>query len=210
MTDRVLELHPSGKAVALNPKFRLKTPVTPQLLNGFMSEEAFRIDHSMYMNSRDFLPMPIPQSPVLCMLIQRPLFERYTDSFKTLSMLRTIVQCFALNPYLRNARIEKAHQKVLEETTELEERFHAEMEKTQDINAFLNILELSTYDRIHMYEKCIRTMFELNVPEEMCLTPIERGIVASNPEGMQRVLYHFLKNIQPPIKILITAHQYNK
>lgn len=187
----VLEVHGSGKAVVLNPKFRLKTPVTPQLLNGFMSEEAFRIDHSMYMHSRDFLPMPIPASPLLCMIIQRPMFERYTDSFKTLSMLRTIVQCFALNPYLCNERIKKAHRKALEDTAELEERLH---EQIQGIDGFLELMERSTFERIHVYERCVHDMFNLDVPIEACLTPVERGILAQDPEAMQKVLYHFLKN----------------
>jgi len=186
----VLSLHPSGKAVSLNPKFKLKTPITPQLLNGFMSDEAFRRDHSMYMHSRDFLPMPVSASPLLCMIMHgRTLFERYTDSFKTLSMLRTIVQCFAVNPFLRNDQIMNAHKRVLEQTTVMEEALHKELENVTDVNQFILIMKKSTLYRIHMYEQCVRDMFKLDVPLECCLTPDEENV----PMELQSILQHYLE-----------------
>lgn len=193
---QILLLHGSGKLVSVKPGNKPKTPVTPQLLNGFMSEERFRIDHAMYMHSRDFLPMPVPASPILCLLMQsRSHFNRYTDSFATLSQLRIIVQCFALNPYLRNERIEKAHAKALEQTVVLEEQMHKEIANIGDnVDQFIKILERTTYYRIHIYEQCVHDMFEMNIPLACCLTPSNETVIAQDVDRMQSILFHFLKN----------------
>jgi len=195
--QKVLSLHATGKAVSLNPAFKLKTPVTPQVLNGFMSDEAFKRDHSMYMHSRDFLPMPVPASPLLCMIMHnRPLFERYTDSFKTLSMLRIIVQCFALNPYLRNERILKAQQVLLDKTIAMEEQMHKDIEACKDLDEFIVIMEHTTYYRIHTYEECVHDMFDLQVPLDHCLTPTDDAVTVQDASAIPALLTHYFATKQ--------------
>lgn len=190
--QKVLALHPTGKAVTLNPEYKIQTPVTPQILNGFLSDEAFLRDHSMFMHGCDFLPMPVTVSPLVVMLKHtQQLVPRYSTSFRTLHMLRTIVQCFSLNPYLQNERIFKAKQVLLDKTMALEEQMRKDIAECQSLEEFMLIMERTTFYRIHTYEECVHDMFDLKVPLECCLTP------ATVPDGkdweMDDLLEHYFE-----------------
>lgn len=200
----ILDIHPSGKAVSVKPKYHLKIPVTPQLLNGFLGDEAFKTDHADYMHSRDFLVMPVHVSPLYCAIQKLPLKQRYTDSFESISILRTIIQCFRVNPYLESGEnrkcIVESHNWMIEQTNALEEKMFEALEKlnTEDLKGFIQIMEQSTLERIHVLEETIWRMFKLEriMPLEYCLTPKVTPSFQGKPEDARRLMAHYFETKQ--------------
>ncbi len=190
--QKVLVLNATGKFVSLNSAYRIYTPVTPQILNAFLSDEAFLRDHSMFMHGCDFLPMPVTVSPLVVMLKDtQKMVNRYTTSYDTLHLLRTIVQCFALNPHLSDERILAAKNALVDKTVAFEEQMYQDVAKCQGLEEFMLVMEQTTLYRIHLYEACVHAMFDLKVPLASCLTPSE--VPKGNDWKMDQLLAHFFE-----------------
>lgn len=197
----MLEVHPSGKAVNLLPQYaKMTIPIIPQLINGFMADEELKRDHSVYMHTRDFLPMPVFKSPLLVFIMKKHWDNRYADSFQVISILRQIIQCYCVNPFLdynkeNEKRLADAHSWMVEETSKLEEGLFKELEGGAD---FVTTMERTTIERIHILEECIHRMFDLDIPLEYCLTPPQAPPLDSGIEKRQvaQLLCHYFETKQ--------------
>lgn len=200
----MLEVHPSGQAVNLIAPFdKMTTPIIPQLLNGFMADEELKRDHSVYMHTRDFLPMPVYKSPLLVFIMKRRWDNRFSDSFAVISILRQIIQCYCLNPFLDYTKENKklmddAHTCMINETSRLEENMFDELQKIENPADFVQIMERTTIERINILEKCIHSMFNFDFPLEYSLTPREAPPIdkSIDKKHISRLFCHFFETKQ--------------
>lgn len=202
MVNNILEIHPSKNAVSVPQQYQLNVPVTPHLLNGFLSDPELRNDHADYMHTCDFLIMPVHVSPLLCAIQKLSWRKRYVDSFESISILRLIIQCFRVNPHLPGdkKRIREAHDWMIEETNKLEMALVEQLEELTDDNleGFITIMEQSTLRRIRILEETIWRMFSVGkvFPLAACLTPLETPNLTEGLPEMRRVTARYLETKQ--------------
>jgi hypothetical protein len=178
MEQQFLEIHASQ--VLVTRKIPYKTPIIPQLLNGYASDRDLRIQDSRMLHSREFLFMPVHMSPVLIYLINKPWHHRYTDSFSVIYQLWTIGRTYSnpQDPYYQmyKERIDAARAVMLEEMTRFDEQLIQHMRTTElSQDAFISYMQVATIDRIRILEKFIQSLF--NMPFPPLQTPYEYPLV---------------------------------
>lgn len=169
--SQVLTLHANNLLVA--PKFtNFKTPISPMVLNGYLSDQELRITQSEYIHSANILVMPVHCSPLLVYLMPRKWTYRYTDSLKTLSILWSIIQCYCCVDYIgKNVeQTKKAKDELIVNCEKLNENLMIAI-KGCNKDTFFNIMEIFTIDRIRLHEACICKMFGFTFPIESIYTP---------------------------------------
>jgi hypothetical protein len=182
-------------------------PVHPALLNAFNKDKDHVKEYLELLYSRHFLIMPCHTSPLLA-LIQNSnkWIYRYTDSFASLSMMLTIIQCFTANPLLKYYIDNKEHldlcrAKWIEVTSAIDDDmnskiqplFDQKLNEKQTLERFFVIMESITLRRIQSYEICIAKMFHL--PYEGLLTPKicppASELTIPDQKGIPRMICHF-------------------
>ncbi len=168
MSEKFIEVHPTGKLVTRKVPF--KSPVLPQILNGYASDPDLRIQDSRLLHSRDFLFMPVHMSPVLIYLIGKPWHHRYTDSFSVMYQLWTILRAYSNpeDPYyqMNKETIDRARATMMDETTIFDEQlyqfFHSDAGNNLPKDDFVKYMQVSTINRIRILEKCLQTCFHFH------------------------------------------------
>lgn len=191
MQDKILyDVHPSGNAITLRNKFRgIRSPVMPHLIKAYQSDEELRNKHSWVLHGINFLPMPIHESPIMCLLYHRPWTNRWVDSVKNISLMLDIINLYTeIMPGTAQARDEME-----KKTTEMERATCEQIERIKDPMEFVHLLEEATIRRINLLEECMRNMFFPQVPLEACMTPREFPALPaeSAPKWMQLLAHYF-------------------
>lgn len=175
----VLEHHPNGKLVKrANPNLKLN--VDPKAFSVCNAEEKFRYDIAKWLFSRDFLPMPVEMSPVLCYISPKEWQERHSDSITVISMLRTIIECYGALGNERSIKaikheydegIKKLEQNVIETMRKLLNQYHAAEKDT--LTEYVMCMKRWTIERIRLMEKQALGVLQYNgnEDEDEFLTP---------------------------------------
>ena len=174
---KYLKVHPSGKLVTRGVLY--KSPVVPQLMNGYTTDQALRIQDARMLNSREFLFMPVHISPVLVYLASEKQWHyRFTTSFSVFSRLWTIGRTYSNpeDPYyqMNKEAIDKARDDMMLEMTQFDDTFLKDVQSfpTDMCEAdFVKYMQISTINRIRILEKCIQRCFQL--PFQLPPTPYE-------------------------------------
>lgn len=207
--SQVLTLHANELLVA--PKFNnFKTPISPFVLNGFQSDQNLRITLSDYVHSANILVMPIHCSPLLVYLMPKKWTYRYTDSFKTLSMLWSIIQCYCCTDYIgKNVEQTKAAKdELISKCSDLNDALIAAVKNTNGVEqAFYSVMEKFTIERIHIHEACICKMFGFTFLIESIYTPYMTptfNVLEKNAQStFTSVVKHFFQTKEALINVRI-------
>ncbi len=196
---KVLEVHASTKLITRKIPFR--SPVLPQLLNGYASDEELRVSDARMIHSREFLFMPVHISPVLVYLIGKPWHHRYTDSFSVIYQLWTIGRTYSnpRDPYyqMNKDTIDKARAVMMDETTLLDAKiydfFHSPEGKDLPKDDFVKYMQIATIDRIRILEKCLQSYFHFHGFPPL-LTPYELPPIESLTKDAQAKYWEHLEH----------------
>ena len=162
---------------------------------------------------KNYLPMVVETSPLLCYIMRKEWTNRYTDSIKTISLLHQIINCYGypgLEFFDTNMeRIKKAQDDYIKQAEKIDAKLFAmvkEIEgnlKTKSINEkeaiteFIKIMEQTTITRINLLEQRILRMFNV---DEALFTPQSRPEFQNLPQEDQKrageVLCEFYKSKQ--------------
>lgn len=188
----MLTVHANQLLVARKHAF--SSPISPQVLNAFLSDAAIKTHMSEYVHSANILVMPVHYSPLLVYLVRpQPWTYRYTDSLKMLSMLWSIIQCYTCVDYPNKnvERIKKAREELVVQINDL----NARMCETLQMDTFFEQMETFTIERINLHETCLLRIFGMDVP---VLTPMEfkpdvSALEADARLKLRGVTEHFFK-----------------
>lgn len=178
------EIHPSGKAVQVRNPTRVRD-FSVQVLNAYNVIDQCRSVDACYLFSRPILVMPVHVSPIYALLrydTKLQWTERWVDSFESLSVLRTVLQCYSSNPEMdfykaNEERIVAARSHYEKVIMELEEQLHAALapihrgsgNERSKLEAFLALMSQFTMQCINALERCIMAIFAVDAP----LTPAD-------------------------------------
>ena len=193
----LFEVHESGKLVTR--KIPYKSPVLPQLMNGYTSDAELRVQDARMINSREFLFMPVILSPVLIYLIGKQWHHRYTTSFSVIYQLWIIGRTYS-NPedpyYLFNKEaVDKARSTMMDEMTLFDENLFKSVQNfplNVSEGEFLKFMQIATIDRIRILEKCIQATFSMPFPP--LLTPYEFPSIDQLSKEDQLGYWKYLEN----------------
>ncbi len=165
---KLLEVHASQVLVTRKVPFR--SPILPQTLNGYSSDESMRVADSRLIHSRELLFMPVHKSPVLIYLIGKPWHHRYVDSFEVFSELWTICRAYSnpSEPYyqMNKDAIDKARATMMEEMTAFDAQrvafFHSSPGNALEKDDFVKYMQVATIDCIRILEKCAQSCFHFH------------------------------------------------
>lgn len=192
----ILDLHANGMAV--KPKKEYKSPVSPQLLNGYFSDKALAIEHSYTIHGRNFFIMPVHLSPILCLYMTKPWTYRWTDSLKTISMLWGIIICYSANKYLdfykeNKELIDPLYVELIINIDKMEDAMFAAVQNNQ--KDYIQNMQNFTIERINMLEIYLHKLFKMeeHFKVECVLTPKEYPNASLLEQGFnfRNVINHF-------------------
>lgn len=190
--------------------------VSPEYLNAYNSDADERIRNSLYIQSRDFLVMPVVNSPMYIFLTSSrgKWVAKYTDSLQVITNLTIMIHAYTTNPgfdyYIYNKeRIDTAKELWDENLTNLDarmkdeelprlyRRFAAEeLNEKQALEEFIHIMERATIERIRISERCLAMIFRLPCIETPMEFPSADVFPRETREGIPRVFCNFFDTKQ--------------
>lgn len=163
-----------------------KSPVNVLSVYAFRQDKDESIRMAQYLFSREFLPMPCHNSPVLCALKPKTWHPKVADSMEILSMTYAIIrwysECKYDDWYQKNtALVKQAREDFGKNIEALEQTFRDKIKpiyfdlkekvinEKEALTRFVNVLTFATIERIRVHETCMKQMFKM--PDGIPLTP---------------------------------------
>lgn len=204
--DKYFLSHENGKLMRIHTPLRVEHPIHPAILNAFNANKEFKKEYFELLYSRHFLVMPCHKSPLIALIQSSNKWTyRFTDSFASLSIMLTIIQCFTANPVLKYYTEHKEHldlcrAKWIEATDKIDNDMNEKIQplfdndklnEKQKLEQFLTIMEAITIRRIHSYEMCIAKMFGIDIILTPKMCPPASELLKEDQAAIPKMICHF-------------------
>lgn len=208
-------VHPGQRMIKMK-QHNFRIDVNPDYLLGYNGDAEERARNSIYIHSRDFLIMPIHNSPMYVFLTsaRNTWVPRYVDSLAVITNLTIIIHAYTTNPglnyyTLHKERIDSAKELWDENLTVLDNKYkneqlpdiyrrfaNEEINEKQALQEFLIVMENATFERIRISERCLAMIFGLP-----CLETPKEVVNINNYAKEQRakfpeILCHYFETKQ--------------